>query len=392
MSPLRMGLAGGGVGAFIGEIHRAAARLDGNIELVCGAFSSDPDRSRRTGAALSLPPHRVYASWREMLSAEAALPPESRMQFVTIVTPNDVHFPIASRALELGFHVLSDKPATCTVSEVLQLEAAVRRARRCYALTHTYLGYPMIAEARARVRSGNLGAIRRVVVDYAQGWLATAAEAQGSPQARWRTDPARAGLGGSVGDIGVHAFNLAEHVAGIQVMQLCADLGNACPDRRLDDQAAAFLRFENGALGSMGVSQISTGEENDLTLSIYGEIGGLVWSHRDHNSLRLLSLDGAVRVLRAGNNVGELAPATRALCRTPAGHPEGFIEAFANLYRAFAADVRSASEGLVAPPVSPAPIGAAVRGMRFIDAMVRSSSAAQRWVSLDRSEDAEESV
>lgn len=381
MPPLRMGMAGGGLGAFIGEIHRAAARLDGEVELVCGAFSSNPDRSRQAGAALGLPSHRVYGSWREMLAAEAALPAEYRMQFVTIVTPNDVHLPIAAGALEHGFHVLSDKPATCTVPEVLALESAVRRAQRCYALTHTYLGYPMVAEARARVLEGSLGSIRRVRVEYTQGWLATAGD---SPQAKWRTDPARAGLGGSVGDIGVHAFNLAEYVAGIPVERLCADLGVALPERRLDDQAAAFLRFANGAMGTMGVSQISTGEENDLTLAVYGERGGLVWTHREHNSLRLLSHDGVARVLRAGNNVGELHPTTRALCRTPAGHPEGFIEAFANLYRAFAADVRSTDAGAFATSASPAPIAAAVRGMKFIDAMVRSSSAGQRWEALDR--------
>jgi predicted dehydrogenase len=385
MSRLRMGMAGGGAGAFIGEIHRAAARLDGEIELVCGAFSSNPDRSRQAGAALELQPQRAYSTWREMLAAEAALPPETRMQFVAIVTPNDMHFRIAAKALELGFHVLSDKPATCTVAEVLELEAAVQRAGCCYALTHTYLGYPMVAEARARVLNQSLGRIIRVSVEYAQGWLATAVEKQGSPQAIWRTDPARAGLGGSVGDIGVHAFNLAEYVAGVRIKELCADLGKTLPERRLDDQAAAFLRFENGAMGTLGVSQVSTGEENDVTLGIYGERGGLVWSHRDQNSLRLLGLDGAQRILRAGNNVSELTPATRALCRTPAGHPEGFIEAFANLYRAFAADVRSAEAGRVACAASPAPISAAVRGMKFIEAMVRSSSAGQRWVALDRS-------
>jgi predicted dehydrogenase len=379
---VKMGMAGGGEGAFIGEIHRAGARLDGEIELVCGAFSSDPEVSRRTGAKLGLAPDRAYRSWQDMLAREAALPADSRMQFVSIVTPNDLHFPIATQALESGFHVLSDKPATRTLDEIRLLAQTVAREKRCYALTHTYLGYPMVVEARARVLEGSIGAVRNVTIEYSQGWLSTQVEIQGNRQAQWRTDPQRAGAGGSIGDIGVHAFNLAEYVAGVHVSQLCADLGVSMPDRRLDDQAAAFLRFDNGAHGTLTVSQISAGEENDLTIGVYGATGGIHWSHRDPNSLRLLSIEGSARTLRAGNNVTELHAAARVLCRTPAGHPEGFIEAFANLYRMFASDVRAAEAGSRAEPSSPAPVSAALRGMSFIDAMVRSSSAGQRWVTL----------
>lgn len=383
MAPLRMGMVGGGEGAFIGEIHRAAARLDGDIELVCGAFSSDPERARRSGAALGLPADRVYATWQDMLATEAELPRARRMQFVSVVTPNDLHFPIAMRALELGFHVLSDKPATRTTAEALELAQAVKRSRCCYALTHTYLGYPMVCEARARVMRGEVGIFRWVTVRYAQGWLARRLETQGNRQAEWRTDPARAGAAGSVGDIGVHAFNLTEYITGVPITQLCADLGTAVPNRMLDDHGAAFLRFENGARGMLTVSQISTGEDNDLTIGVYGENGGVVWTHRHADCLRLTCVDGTSRILRSGNNGEELDPATRGLCRAPMGHPEGYIEAFANLYHAFAADVRACREASLRPPCSPAQIDSAVRGMMFIEAMVRSSRAGQRWVTVD---------
>ncbi len=378
-----MGMAGGGEGAFIGEIHRAAARLDGEVELVCGAFSSNPDISRRTGATLGLAPERVYGSWQEMLTHEARLSREVRAEFISIVTPNDLHFPIASHALEAGFHVLSDKPATRTLAEARSLADIVTRVGSCYALTHTYLGYPMVVEARDRISDGALGAVRKVTLEYAQGWLSGQPESAGNRQAQWRTDPHRSGVGGSVADIGVHAFNLAEYVCGLQVVQLCADLGTAIPTRRLDDQAAAFLRFENGARGTLSASQVSTGEENDLKIGVYGETGGMVWSHRDPNSLRLLHPDGTEHILRAGNNMATLHPSARSLCRTPAGHPEGFIEAFANLYRAFAADVRGARNTAGVVAASPAPLSAALRGMSFIEAMVRSSAAGQHWVALE---------
>lgn len=383
MARVRMGMVGGGEGAFIGEIHRAAARLDGEVELVCGAFSSNPQGSRQTGARLGLPVERVYSSWRDMLLQESRLPEDTRAQFVSIVTPNDLHCAVASVALESGFHVLSEKPATRTLAEARALAQAAQRFKRLYALTHTYLGYPLVAEARARITSGEIGTVRRVQVEYPQGWLATPLESTGNRQAQWRTDPQRAGVGGSVGDIGVHAFNLAEYVTGLHVTRLCADLGVTVPGRALDDQAAAFLRFDNGAVGLLSASQVSVGEENDLNIRVYGETGGITWSHRDPNSLHILSLNGARRTVRAGKDAPDLRPATRAQCRTPAGHPEGYIEAFANIYRAFAEDVRRFSaDGPAAAVASPASIEAALRGMAFIEAMVASSAAGQHWVEL----------
>ena len=379
---IRMGMAGGGEGAFIGEIHRAAARLDGQIDLVCGAFSSDPAVSQRTGARLGLAPERVYASWPQMLTEEAKLRPSARVEFIAIVTPNFLHAPIASAALKAGFHVLSDKPATLDLAEARELADVVAKTKRCYALTHTYLGYPMVAEARRRVAAGDLGTVRQVAVQYPQGWLSGAAELTGSKQAQWRTDPSRSGAGGSVGDIGVHAFNLVEYVTSIKVTRVCSQLSIAVPGRKLDDSADAFLQFDNGARGTLSATQIATGEENDVTLRVYGDKGGLTWSHRDVNSLRLLGKDGVERTLRAGSNSVTLHAATRAMCRTPAGHPEGFIEAFANLYVAFASDIRKHTGGGEAPLASPAPISAALRGMAFIEAMVQSSQAGQSWIDV----------
>jgi len=375
-------MVGGGEGAFIGDIHRAAARLDGVIDLVCGAFSSDAGNSYRTGVRLGLSPARVYADWQTLLEREAALPAGARMEFVSIVTPNDLHLPVAVRALESGFHVLSEKPATRTLGEARLLAQAVAEHRRCYAMTHTYLGYPMIAEARARILEGSIGTVRRVNVSYVQGWLASSVETSGNKQAQWRTDPQRAGAGGCVADIGVHAFNLAEYVTGLDVTQLCASLGASLPGRKLDDDAAAFLRFRNGARGMLTASQIATGEANDLSIHVYGATGGLAWSHGDPNALQLLGSDGTAQTLRAGTQLNALHPATLEFCRTPIGHPEGFLEAFANLYRAFAADVRApgASAGRVGR--SPATIDAALRGMAFIDAMVRSNESGQRWMEL----------
>ena len=379
---VRMGMVGGGEGAFIGDIHRAAARLDDEIELVCGAFSSNPEVARRSGARLGLPPDRIYPTWQALLEGESRLPPEVRAEFISIVTPNDLHHPVAEGALDLGFHVLSEKPATRTLAEARSVAAAVARSKRCYALTHTYLGYPLVTEAKLRVLSGEIGKLRRVQVDYPQGWLTTALEISGNRQAQWRTDPQRAGVAGSVGDIGVHAFNLTEYITGLRVSQVCADLGFTVPDRRLDDQASALLRFEGGAAGVLTASQISAGEENDLSIRIYGESGGIIWSHRDPNSLRLLSLSGTQRTLRAGTNMADLHPATRAQCRTPAGHPEGYIEAFANIYRAFAADIRNFPANRTTSLTSPATLESALRGMAFIEAMVASSAAGQQWVAL----------
>jgi predicted dehydrogenase len=374
-------MAGGGDGAFIGAIHRAAARLDGEVELVCGAFSADAGRSRATGAALRLAPERSYDNWRAMLGGESRLPAGERAEFIVIVTPNVLHLPIAEAALRAGFHVLSDKPATASLAEARQLAAVVHESGRRYALTHTYLGYPLVNEARERVLAGELGTIRRVIVQYPQGWLAGPLESTGQKQAAWRTDPTQAGPGGSIADIGVHAFNLAEFVTGQTVVAVCADLASVVPGRAVDDDAAVFLRFAGGARGLLIASQVATGEGNDLSIAIYGSTAALAWSHATPNTLRLMSLDGREQYLRAGTDAAGLGATARSLCRTPVGHPEGFIEAFANLYRAFAADVRAFPAG-PATLKSPAGIDAALRGMRFVDGAIRSSAAGQIWVNL----------
>jgi predicted dehydrogenase len=378
MTMVRMAMIGGGAGAFIGNVHRMAARLDGQVELVAGAFSSDAAASRAFGPTVGLPAARSYGTWQELLAGEAARPDGA--QFVAIVTPNDLHLPIATAALDRGFHVLSDKPATRNLAEAHQLRDAVARSGRLYALTHVYLGYPMIVEARHRIATGQLGAVHRVVVHYTQGWLSTALEAQGNKQAGWRTDPARSGPGGSIGDIGVHAFTLAEYVCGLPVERLCGDLGRVVAGRAVDDDAVAMLRFQGDVRGVLTASQVSTGEQNDVALAVYGTAGGLQWSHRAPGSLALLAPNGERREITAGAGQSNLCQEALRLCRLPAGHPEGFIEAFANLYTAFADDVRSFGTGI--PLRSPAPIAAGVRGMAFIEAMLSSDAAGQRWADV----------
>jgi len=374
-----MGMVGGGEGAFIGAIHRLAAALDGEIELVCGAFSSDPGRAGRSGAALHLPPDRVYADYRAMIAAEAALPPAQRMQFVAIVTPNHLHFPVAEAALRGGFHVLSDKPATLNLAEVLRLRDIVAETGLLYGLTHTYTGYPLVKEARTRIAAGELGEIRRIVVEYTQGWLADPVEAGDNKQAAWRLDPARSGASCCMGDIGVHAANLAEYVSGLAISALCADLAAMVPGRTLDDDGAVLLRFDNGARGVLLASQVSTGEENDLTLRVYGERGGLEWRQQEPNSLWLKWPDRPAQMLRAGGAyLGALATANT---RTPMGHPEGYLEAFANIYLAFAGQVRARETGQpVAARYTDFPgMEAAIRGMQFIELAVAASASDTKW-------------
>lgn len=375
-------MVGGGEAAFIGAIHRAAARLDGEIELVCGAFSSRVDTSRRSGAALGLDAGRVYDSWQSMMTSESDLPAAERMEFVVIATPNDLHLPVACAALESGFHVLSDKPATRTLAEARVLAKVVERSGQLYALTHTYLGYPMVREARERVMAGETGPVRKVVVEYPQGWLSTRLESTTHRGAAWRTDPERSGPGGCVADIGVHAFNLAEYVTGQRVTAVCSDIGAVMPGRRVDDDASAFLRFDTGARGVLMSSQVATGEENALSIRVYGERSGLSWTHRDPASLTQLSPAAGATVMQAGNDVQALSGAARHMCRTPAGHPEGFIEAFANIYRAFAADIRQHRARPSSVLHSPAGIDAAVRGMAFVEAMCASSAGNQSWQAL----------
>lgn len=375
-------MVGGGRGAFIGAVHRAAAALDGKIELVCGAFSSDPQRSKDSGADLFLPPDRVYPNFEEMMRRERELPEGGRMDFVAIVTPNHLHFPAAKAALENGFHVLSDKPATFNLAEALGLEKLVRSTGLLYGLTHNYTGYPLVREAREIVRSGRIGAVRKVVVEYPQGWLATRIESSGQKQASWRTDPARSGAAGCVGDIGTHAENLAEFITGLRIRELAADLTAFVDGRLLDDDANILLRFENGAKGILHSSQISVGEENALNIRVYGENGGLEWHQQQPNSLWLKWPDRPAELFRTGQ--AYLGASAASSTRLPAGHPEGYLEAFANLYKGFAEAVADRLDNNpVALDASIFPgIEDAVRGMAFIEAVVASSKANAAWTEL----------
>ncbi|HXC58222.1 MAG TPA: Gfo/Idh/MocA family oxidoreductase [Steroidobacteraceae bacterium] len=374
MQRIRYGMVGGGEGAFIGAVHRMAARLDDAWQLVGGAFSSNADRSQRSGAALGLPPTRCYDHFEQMMEREAALPASERMQCVVIVTPNRTHLPIARAALARGFHVLSDKPATATLAECQQLQTLLRDGGLQYGLTHPYTGYPMIREARARIARGELGTVRKVLVEYLQGWLAAPIEREGNKQATWRLDPAEAGISCCMGDIGVHAFNLAEFVAGRSTQSLCADLHSVVPGRGLDDDGTVLLRFDGGATGVLMASQICTGEENSLRLRIYGDRASIDWQQMEANTLWLKPIDGPVQQLRTG--VAGTGGDAAASQRTPAGHPEGYIEAFANLYREFAEQLRTRSHRTV-PGIS-----AALRGMAFVDTAVASSAAGNQWRDL----------
>jgi len=374
-----MGMVGGGEGAFIGAVHRMAAALDGEIELVCGAFSSQPERARSSGAALGLPDSRVYDDYNTMMEAEAALPEDTRMQFVAIVTPNHMHFPVAEAALRAGFHVLSDKPATLNLAEALALREVLGETGLLYGLTHTYTGYPLVKEARARIARGELGEIRKIVVEYPQGWLADRQEDTDNKQASWRQDPKQAGISSCMGDIGVHAANLAEYVSGQRISEICADLTSFVPGRELDDDGAVLLRFASGAKGVLHASQISVGEENAIKIYVYGEKGGLSWQQQEPNTLWLKWADRPTEMLRTGG--GYLGAEAAANTRTPMGHPEGYLEAFANLYQAFAGQIRAHEAG-EAPDAKSADcpgIEEAIRGMTFIELAVAASASDVKW-------------
>jgi predicted dehydrogenase len=382
---IRYGMVGGGRGAFIGAVHRIAAAMDQQIELVCGAFSSDPEKSRASGADLFLPVDRCYGSFEEMIHGEKARPAADRMDFVAIVTPNHVHFPPAKLALENGFHVLSDKPATYDLAEAKALQALVKKSGLLYGLTHNYTGYPLVKQAREMVAAGRLGRLRKVVVEYPQGWLATRLEASGQKQASWRTDPKRSGAAGCIGDIGTHAENLAEYVTGLQISELAADLTAFVKGRKLDDDGNVLLRFKGGAKGVLHSSQISVGEENNLNLRVYGELGGLEWHQKEPNTLLVKWLDQPMQVYRTG--MGYLGDAAKAATRTPPAHPEGYLEAFANIYRNFAHAIRARLEGRKLAKDDPAndypKIEDGIRGMAFIEAVVKSSKANAAWTKLD---------
>lgn len=374
-------MIGGGQGSFIGAVHRIAANLDGQIELVCGCFSSNPENSRVTGESLFLPPERVYSSWQEMLEKEAQLPEGVRMDFVSIVTPNHVHFAPAMMALEKGFHVALDKPMTFSLEEAKQLAAKVKETGKLFLLTHTYTGYPMVKEARHRVLNGDLGKIRRIYVEYPQGWLYNDC-ASTNKQAAWRVDPKRSGKAGCMGDIGTHAFNLAEYITGLKATEICGELQTFVPDRLLDDDGAALIRYEGGARGVLMASQIAVGCENSLKIRVFGEKGGLEWRQEEPNTLILRWPDRPAEIVRTNN--GYVSGISAYNSRVPAGHPEGYLEAFANLYRNFATALRAVLEGKEpAPEALDFPSAEeGVRGMRFIETIVSTNDTEEKWVKL----------
>ena len=376
-----MGMVGGGPGSFIGAVHRMAANLDGQIELVCGCFSSSPAKSLETGRSLYLPEDRIYGTYQEMIEREAALPVGERMDFVSIVTPNHMHFGPAMLALEKGFDVAMDKPMTYTLDEAKQLRDKVKESGRLLLLTHTYTGYPMVKEARERVRRGDLGKIRLIYVEYPQGWLYTDCSAT-NKQAAWRVDPKRSGKAGCMGDIGTHAFNLAEYISGLHTEALCGEVHTFVPDRLLDDDGAALLRYEGGARGVLMASQVAVGQENSLSIRVYGEKGGLEWCQEEPNTLLMRWPDRQPEVIRTGG--AGLSPWATANTRTPAGHPEGYLEAFANLYRHFAAALQARLAGEEPDPIDldfPS-VEEGVRGMQFIEAIVSTKNSNQKWILL----------
>ena len=376
---LRLGMVGGGEGAFIGAVHRIAARLDDRYELVAGALSSDPDRARRSAAALHIAPDRAYTAFAEMARAEAARP--DGIDAVAVVTPNHLHYPAACAFLEAGIHVICDKPLALTVAEAESLAAAVAASGRVFVLTHTYTGYPLVRRAREMVAAGELGPIRLVQVEYAQEWLAAPLERTGHKQADWRTDPARSGAAGCLGDIGTHAFQLAEFVSGLRCAELAAELTAFVPGRRLDDNAHVLLRFEGGARGMLWSSQVAPGQENALRLRVYGERGGLEWCQEAPNALRHTPLGEPARTLSRGGPGG--TPAAGGV-RIPAGHPEGYLEAFARLYADAVELIHAHAEGRDPDPACRLVPGVedGVRGMRFVAAAVRSSTANAAWTPI----------
>lgn len=375
-------MVGGGKDAFIGAIHRIAANMDGLIELVCGALSIHEDIAKESGKMLFLPEDRTYTSYEQMIRAEAQLPADRRMDFVTIVTPNFAHFGPAMMALEHGFNVVIEKPITFTLDEAKQLKKKLDETGLMLLLTHTYSGYPMVKEARQIIKSGRLGKVRKIFVEYHQGWLSRLSEREGNAQAAWRTDPKRSGKAGCMGDIGTHAAHLAEYISGLKITQMCASLNTVVEGRLLDDDGAILLRFEDNATGVLTASQVAAGEENALKIRVYGENGGLEWAQQEPNTLTLRWLDKPAETFRAGNNYKdrESSYATDN-CRTPGGHPEGYLEAFGNLYRNFALALSAKINGetphqewLDFPGIEDG-----IRGMAFIDNVVASGQSDKKW-------------
>lgn len=375
-------MVGGGRGAFIGGVHRIAAAIDQQIELVCGAFSSNPEKSRLSGEDFYLPQDRVYGSYEEMILKEKDLPLGERMDFVSIVTPNHVHFGPAKLALENGFHVVCDKPVTFSVQEARILVDLVKETGLIFALTHNYTGYPMVKQARDMVATGKIGKVRKVVVEYPQGWLATKVEATENKQAGWRTDPSKSGMGGAMGDIGTHAENLAEYITGLKITEICADLTSFVEGRLLDDDANILLRMEGGAKGVLHCSQIAVGEENALNIRVWGETGGLEWHQMEPNTLLVKQLEGPAISYRTG--IAPLSDTATAHTRVPAGHPEGYLEGFANIYRNFASCVRARLEGTTPNPLHTdfPSVEDGLRGMIFVEKVVENSRGNEKWTKL----------
>jgi predicted dehydrogenase len=379
---LRLGMIGGGQGAFIGAVHRIAARVDDDYELVCGAFSSNAKRSKASGVALGLLADRSYTSYEDLIEKEKQLPADERVQVISIVTPNHVHFGPTKMALENGFHVVLDKPMTFSLAEAKELEKVVKSSGKLFCLTHTYTGYPMVKEAKQLVKAGKIGKVRKIYVEYPQGWLSTSLEDDDNKQAAWRTDPGKSGIAGAMGDIGTHAFNLLEYVSGLQVTKLCADINIVVEGRKLDDDGAVLLKLSNNASGVLMATQIAAGEENNVKVRVYGELGGLEWQQSDANTLQVKWLDKPMEIWRTG--AGYLSSYAQHNHRTPPGHPEGYLEAFANLYHNFALCVEADITGTAAQPEwqDYPGIEDGVRGMAFIEKVIESGKSDQKWVDL----------
>ena len=379
---LRMGMIGGGKDAFIGAIHRFAFNMDGLVELVCGALSINPEIAKDSGKSLFLPEDRTYLTYEEMLEKESLLPADKRIDFVTIVTPNFAHFAPAKLALKKGFNVVIEKPITFTLDEAKELKQIVDETGLILCLTHTYSGYPMVKQAKAMIKEGALGKIRKVWVEYPQGWLSKLSEREGNQQAAWRTDPKRSGKSGCMGDIGTHAAHLSEYISGAKITHLCADLNILVDGRALDDDGNVLLKFDNGAAGVLMASQVAAGEENALKIRVYGEKGGIEWAQHEPNTLLIKWLDAPAQILRAGANYADrLSTFATSNCRTPGGHPEGYLEAFANIYKNFATTLMAKMDGTTPSKESldfPS-VDEGVRGMAFIDSVVASAQSDKKW-------------
>ncbi|HET9523701.1 MAG TPA: Gfo/Idh/MocA family oxidoreductase [Terrimicrobiaceae bacterium] len=374
-------MVGGGRGAFIGGVHRMAMRLDGRIDLVAGAFSSNPEKSKLSGEDLFLDPRRVYADYRVMAAEEARLPEGERIDFVSVVTPNRAHVPVSRTFLEAGFNVVCDKPLAFTLEEALDFREVVRKSGKVFVLTHNYTGYPMVKQARELVRSGELGEILKIVAEYPQGWLGKPIDAEGQKQASWRTNPEEAGASSCLGDIGTHAENLARYITGLEIDELCAEFTTFVEGRKLEDDANLLIRYKGGAKGVLYASQISAGEENSLRVRVYGSRASLEWYQEDPNRLFVKYPDAPRRVYRAGNEY--LSDSAKRFGRIPAGHPEAFLEAFANIYLEAARAIEAVLDGQPVPPDSDFPtVDSGVEGMAFIATAVKSAKAGGVWTKM----------